>query len=77
MVAGVLFLVFSSRGGVEASAEGYELRAVYQNIDGVSVGTNVLLAGIKVGKVTELKHVPDGHRAEIAMPDSQGYRIAD
>jgi phospholipid/cholesterol/gamma-HCH transport system substrate-binding protein len=67
VVAGVLFLVFSSRGGVEASAEGYELRAVYQNIDGVSVGTNVLLAGIKVGKVTELKHVPDGHRAEIAM----------
>ena len=67
VVVGALFLVFSSRGGVEASADGYELRAVYQNIDGVSVGTDVLLAGINIGKVTELKHVPDGHQAEIAM----------
>ena len=67
VVVGALFMVFSSRGGVEASADGYELRAVYQNIDGVSVGTDVLLVGIKIGKVTQLKHVPDGHRAEITM----------
>ena len=67
VVVGALFLVFSSRGGVEASADGYELRAIYQSIDGVSVGTDVLLVGIKVGKVTGMKLVPDGHQAEIAM----------
>lgn len=67
VVAGALVLVFSSRGGVEASTEGYELHAIYQNIDGVSVGTDVLLAGIKIGKVTNLKHIADGHRAEMSM----------
>ena len=66
-VLGVLLLVYSSRGGVEANAEGYELRAIYQGIDGVAVGTDVLLAGIKIGKVTKLDYVADGHRAEISM----------
>ena len=67
VVLGLACLVYSSRGGLEESAEGYELRAIYQGIDGVSVGTNVLLAGIKVGKVTALDYVSDGHRAEIIM----------
>ena len=64
---GVSSLVYSSRGGVEASADGYELRAIYQGIDGVTLGTDVLLAGIKIGKVTKLDYVAAGHRAEISM----------
>tara|TARA_B100000459_G_C8579133_1_gene202392 strand:+ start:216 stop:740 length:525 start_codon:yes stop_codon:yes gene_type:complete len=67
VVLGVSLLVYSSRGGVEASVEGYELRAIYQGIDGVAAGTDVLLAGIKIGKVTNLDYVADGHRAEISM----------
>ena len=67
VVLGVALLVYSSRGGVETSTDGYELHAVYQGIDGVSVGNNVLLAGIKVGKVTALDYIPEGNRAEITM----------
>ena len=67
VIMGVGLLVYSSRGGIEASAKGYELRATYQGIDGVAVGTAVLLAGIKIGKVTKLDYVADGHRAEISM----------
>ena len=67
VILGVGLLVYSSRGGVESSAEGYELRAIYQGIDGVALGTDVLLAGIKIGKVTKLEYVADGHRAEISM----------
>ena len=67
VILGVAFLTYSSRGGVEARAEGYELHAVYQGIDGVSVGTDVLLAGIKVGKVTALDYITEGHRVEITM----------
>ena len=67
VILGVGLLVYSSRGGVESSVEGYELRAIYQGIDGVALGTDVLLAGIKIGKVTKLEYVADGHRAEISM----------
>ena len=44
-------------------------------MDGVSVGANVLLAGIKVGSVTELKYIPDGHRALISMQISNEIKI--
>ena len=67
VILSVGLLVYSSRGGVESSAEGYELRAIYQGIDGVALGTDVLLAGIKIGRVTKLEYVADGHRAEISM----------
>ena len=33
------------------------MRAIYQGIDGVALGTDVLLAGIKIGKVTKLDYV--------------------
>ena len=66
VIVGALLLIFSSRGSV-SDAGGYQLKAVYQSVDGVSVGTNVMLTGIKVGEVTKLSYVPDGHRALLTM----------
>ena len=67
VIVGALFLIYSSRGGVADVAGGYQLDAIYQSVDGVSVGTDVLLTGIKVGEVTNLAYVPDGHRASLTM----------
>ena len=66
VIVGALLLIFSSRGSV-SDAGGYQLKAIYQSVDGVSVGTNVMLTGIKVGEVTKLGYVPDGHRASLTM----------
>ena len=66
VIVGALLLIFSSRGSV-SDAGGYQLKAIYQSVDGVSVGTNVMLTGIKVGEVTKLGYVPDGHRALLTM----------
>ena len=67
VIVGALFLIYSSRGGVADVAGGYQLNAIYQSVDGVSIGTDVLLTGIKVGEVTNLAYVPDGHRASLTM----------
>ena len=67
VIVGALFLIYSSRGGVADVAGGYKLNAIYQSVDGVSVGTDVLLTGIQVGEVTDLAYVPDGHRASLTM----------
>lgn len=75
VVIGALFLVLSSRGGVEANKPGYELKAVYQSVDGVSVGTDVLLAGIKVGEVSGLDYMADGHRASLTMRIDNGIPL--
>ena len=66
VIVGALLLIFSSRGSV-SDAGGYQLKAIYQSVDGVSVGTKVMLTGIKVGEVTKLGYVPDGHRVSMTM----------
>ena len=67
VIVGALLLIYSSRSGVSDMNGGYQLKAIYQSVDGVSVGTNVMLTGIKVGEVTKLDYVPDGHRASLTM----------
>jgi len=47
------FVFFSSDARTD-SANGYELTASYNRVNGVSIGADVLLAGVPVGKVTRL-----------------------
>ena len=72
---GAVFLVDLSRGGVETAEDGLTLTAVYQNVDGVTIGTKVLLAGIQVGKVTDIDYVPNGHRASLTMRVREGFAL--
>ena len=67
VIVAALLLIYSSRSGVSEIDGGYQLKAIYQSVDGVSVGTDVMLTGIKVGEVTKLGYVPDGHRASLTM----------
>ena len=67
VIVAALLLIYSSRSGVSDIDGGYQLKAIYQSVDGVSVGTDVMLTGIKVGEVTKLAYVPDGHRASLTM----------
>lgn len=49
------FAVYAAQGsGLLRSPESYPLTASFRSIEGVSVGTDVRLAGVKVGTVTEL-----------------------
>lgn len=50
-VAG-FFLVFAYRTADIGKVDGYELVARFEKVDGVRVGTDVLLSGIKIGTVT-------------------------
>ncbi len=52
LAAPLLLIVFFSGDARTSSAEGYELTARYNRVDGVTIGTDVLLAGAPVGKVT-------------------------
>jgi phospholipid/cholesterol/gamma-HCH transport system substrate-binding protein len=52
LAAPLLLFVFFTGDARTGSTEGYELEARYNRVDGVSIGTDVLLAGVPVGKVT-------------------------
>lgn len=67
VMLGAGFLVGLSRDGAQPVAEGISLQAVYQSVDGVSIGTDVMLGGISIGKVVGVNYVPSGHRAALEL----------
>lgn len=55
------------RGGFGASDESYVLNASFRSIEGVTVGTDVRLAGVNVGKVSAISLNPDSFRADMQI----------
>ncbi len=67
LAAPLLFFIFLTGDARTGSTVGYELEARYNRVDGVAIGTNVLLAGAPVGKVTRLDFDPEVLQAVVTM----------
>lgn len=61
-----------SRGGPE-----YELQASFRSLEGVNVGTDVRLAGVKIGTVTGVELNPETFRADTRFSVKEGIGIPD
>ena len=68
------FLAWSMVGSGLASrlGGGYELRAAFPNVDGIEPGTDVRVAGVKVGRVAAVDLNPQTYFAEarLQIPDT-------
>lgn len=72
------FLVFAGQvTGFSRGGESYELTASFRSAEGVLVGTDVRLAGVKVGTVTDLRLDMQTFRAETVMSINSGVEIPD
>ncbi|SEM86545.1 phospholipid/cholesterol/gamma-HCH transport system substrate-binding protein [Gemmobacter aquatilis] len=59
------FLIFAGQGaGFGASSGTYELHAAFQSVEGITVGTDVRLAGVKIGTVSKLDLNPQTFYAD-------------
>lgn len=63
--------------GFSAGAEGYELNASFRSADGIDVGTDVRLAGVKVGRVTAMELDPETYRAGTTFTVTNGITVPD
>ena len=63
--------------GFELGSDGYELTASFRSLEGVSVGTDVRLAGVKVGTVTGIELNPETYRADTTVQIKDGIEIPD
>lgn len=66
------FLLWAG-GGIGGAAHGsYPLRAAFPNVDGVEKGTEVRLAGVRVGRVSDVRLNPQTYyaEAELQVPDN-------
>jgi phospholipid/cholesterol/gamma-HCH transport system substrate-binding protein len=62
------FLAYAGQGaGLGRDADSYELRASFRSAEGISVGTDVRLAGVKVGTVTSLDLNPQTFFADTTI----------
>ena len=66
VVAGV-FLVFAQNVGNIASVQGWELKAKFNSVDGLGIGNDVRIGGVKVGTVVGLTLDQQDYRALVQM----------
>ncbi|MCY4287893.1 MAG: outer membrane lipid asymmetry maintenance protein MlaD [Aestuariivita sp.] len=59
------FMIYAGQvTGVTNSRSGYELTASFRSLEGVSVGTDIRLSGIKIGSVTDISLNPENYRID-------------
>ncbi len=61
----------------DASGGRYDLTASFRSIEGVSVGTDVRLAGVKVGTVSAVTLNPETYRADTVVSLQSETQIPD
>lgn len=63
--------------GMSFGGDGYPLRASFRSIEGVSVGSDVRLAGVKVGTVTQIALNPETFRADTVVTIDDTVQVPD
>lgn len=78
LAAAIGFGVYASQAtGLSTGSSGYELTASFRSLEGVSVGTDVRLAGVKIGTVTDVELNPETYRADTTVSIAHGIEIPD
>lgn len=72
------FLIYAGQiTGMTTGQSEYDLSASFRSADGVDVGTDVRLAGVKVGRVSQLHLDPETYRAKTVFTVRQGIEVPD
>lgn len=75
LLAAAGFLVFAVAHSGRSSAAGYQLRAVFDHIDGLGPGSDVRIAGVKVGSVLGTRVDPKTFLAEVTLSVSDQIHL--
>lgn len=75
VAAGFLYFAYSTTNA--ANLSGYELQAKFQRVDGLAVGTDVKLSGIKIGTVSALTLDPKTYQAMVHLSIRNDVKLPD
>ena len=74
-VAGI-FLFFSLQQRSEAApADSYQLVAKFNRVDGISAGSDVRMAGVKIGAVNTIALDPKSYKAVVSFTVKKGEAV--
>jgi len=78
LAAAFAFGIYATQAtGLSGGAAGYELSASFRSLEGVSVGTDVRLAGVKIGSVSDVSLNTETYRADTVFSLREGIEIPD
>lgn len=78
LAAAIGFVIYAGQvSGFSAGTASYPLEASFRSLEGVSVGTDVRLAGVKIGTVSDVVLNPETYRADTTVALSDGIEIPD
>ena len=75
LVVAAGFLVFAYSSTEVGSVEGYEVSAKFDRVDGLVVGSDVRLGGIKIGTIVDQMLEPDTYLAIVRMSIDPDIRL--
>lgn len=77
LITAVAFVVFAVRttGTALSGGSSYTLNATFRSAEGVRPGTELRLAGVRIGSVTDMSLDPQTFRAQIAMSIDSGLAL--
>lgn len=71
----VIFVVFVYEGTQGSTGKGYSVVARFTKVDGVSIGSDVRLAGIKIGSVTDKFLDPQNFDAVLRLTIEEKFHL--
>lgn len=79
VLAGALaFAIYAGQAtGLSTGGSGYQLNASFRSLEGVGVGTDVRMAGVKIGTVTKVELNPETYRADTSFSVQNGIEVPD
>ncbi len=78
LAVAVGFLLYAGQAtGLSGGGSEYELTASFRSADGINVGTDVRMAGVKIGRVTDITLDPGTYRASTVFSVLRGIEIPD
>ncbi len=77
IAAGVFLYYASNVVGIAAPNDTYTVSASFRSAEGISLGTDVRMAGVKIGTVTSMELSPTTFRAEVDVEVQNKIEIPD
>ena len=78
LAAAIGFCIYAAQvAGISSGGYSYTLNASFRSLEGVSVGTDVRLAGVKIGTVTSVELNPQTFRADTIVSVAKNIEIPD
>ncbi|MBW4710168.1 outer membrane lipid asymmetry maintenance protein MlaD [Roseobacter sp. YSTF-M11] len=78
LAVAVAFVVYAGQvSDFSGGGATYPLEASFRSLEGVGVGTDVRLAGVKVGTVADVTLNPETYRADTTVSLNRGIEVPD